>query len=214
LVPASRGDAPPAAKDYAMAKFATADLLKLLSPPQSWPLAARRRPQSRTPGEPTWIDEKRFQINDITFFTTSDPSEYHNIKSTDKNFLLIKDKSMVERLLAVSHSAPVRNILDIGIWQGGSVVFYHMAFQPDKLVAIEYASTPVAPLEKYVSKSAGADSVRTFYGVNQGDARRMNEILASEFRTEHIDLVVDDASHQYEETRVSFNAAFGKYVLD
>lgn len=53
-------------------------------------------------------------------------------------------------------------------------------------------------------------SVRPYYGVNQADTVALERIVADEFQGQPLDLVIDDASHMLEETRVSFNCLFPK----
>ena len=62
--------------------------------------------------------------------------------------------------------------------------------------------------------------MRPFYGVDQADRSRLREILTSEFGDATIDLVIDDASHLFNESRVSFEVLFprvrpgGAYVIE
>ncbi len=168
----------------------------------------------------SWLDEKHFVVDGVRFFATITPSEYHSLKSTDEEFLIVKTRAMIEREIDGVDRARVRRILDIGIWQGGSVALYDRVFRPEKLVAVEYNPKPVEALARYVSRF-GRREVRPYYGINQGNAAAMREILEKEFgdRSE-IDLVVDDASHFYAETRTAFNVVFpfvapnGRYVVE
>jgi hypothetical protein len=96
----------------------------------------------------------------------------------------------------------------MGILHGGSVVLYDQIFQPEKLVAIEYADMPVAALDGYIVNHARTEKVRPYFGVNQADRQKMERILNYEFPDRDIDLIVDDASHLYDETRQAFNICF------
>jgi hypothetical protein len=86
-------------------------------------------------------------------------------------------------------------------------------------VAIEInADAPV--LEAWLADHDPARVVRTYYGVDQQDAPRLHEIVERDFGGEPLDLVIDDASHRFAETRISFNALFpylregGLYVIE
>jgi len=106
------------------------------------------------------------------------------------------------------------NILEMGILQGGSVVFFDKFFEPRKLVCIDIMRDPAPALERYPGSH-----IRKYYGTSQADAPAVKRIIQSEFR-EPIDLVIDDASHWYEETRTSFEAVFpylrpgGIYIIE
>lgn len=152
-----------------------------------------------------WISEELFEIAGQRFIAT--PSDFE-LRSKHGEFVILKDRAMIELELALVRGRVVRCILDIGIWGGGSVALYDLALRPQKLVAIEYSSEPAEPLGNYIAKHKRTENVRLHYGVNQGDAERMNAILADEFGDQDIDLVIDDASHFYEETRTAFNAVF------
>ena len=60
----------------------------------------------------------------------------------------------------------------------------------------------------------------THYGVDQSDHERLTTILDDDLGPEAIDLVIDDASHRFEETRASFETLFprlapgGTYVIE
>lgn len=60
--------------------------------------------------------------------------------------------------------------------------------------------------------------MRTYYGLSQDDPA-LDDVLHDEF-PDGIDLIIDDASHQYEQTRKTFEIAFphlkpgGLYVIE
>ena len=153
-----------------------------------------------------WISDERVEIEGVQFFATI--TDYER-KSTPEEFVILKNRAMIEREFALIGSKRIDHILDIGIWHSGSVVLYDRAFRPQKLVAIEYNQEPInSPLRNYISQHNRTDNVKPYYWVNQGDADRMNAIMADEFGDQNIDLVIDDGSHYYEETRTSFNVVF------
>lgn len=98
-------------------------------------------------------------------------------------------------------------IVELGIRRGGSTALINQLAAPEKLVAVELAGS--APdLDTYIaSKELGA-RVRPYYGVDQADRARLRSIVSSEFGDALLDLVVDDASHLYQETRSSFETLF------
>lgn len=146
------------------------------------------------------------------------PPELYERESTDQNFILGKSPRMLERLIDALPVAP-RRIVDVGIYKGGSVVFYNEAFSPEKLVALDISPQVCAPLQRYAESSAGR-SVSLYPGTDQADRSRLAEICAAEFGDAKIDLVVDDASHLYHPTRETFRELFpilapgGLYVIE
>lgn len=91
---------------------------------------------------------------------------------------------------------------------------------PSKPVALEYSDRELPPLDTYISTRSREDAVCLHKGVNQADDGRLREIVQQEFRGEPIDLVIDDASHFYEETKASFNVLFpllragGNFIIE
>jgi hypothetical protein len=168
-----------------------------------------------------WKDAQRFEINGIKFFATIDPAEYQNREQDQLHdeLLLIKSRSMIEKVFSLhDHAEP--KIFEMGIWRGGSVALYDQAFRPAKLVAIEWHNEAVRALSAYIQANDRAEIVRPYYGINQADPQRMRNILGSEFPDRDISIVIDDASHFYEETKQAFNIVFpylrpgGYYVVE
>jgi hypothetical protein len=165
-----------------------------------------------------WVDAKRLEIDGLTFFITPDPAD-RMMKSTPREFLVVKSRQMVERETSLS-AAPPRTIFELGILQAGSAVLMDVLFTPTKLVAIDFNPEPVPALIDYIRQRGRTAALRPYFGVDQGDRTKLKEIIAAEFGGNTIDLVVDDASHFYEETRASFETIFpfvtpgGHYVIE
>jgi hypothetical protein len=153
-------------------------------------------------------DEDGFEFGGVHFRTTITPNQYHSIKSEPNRFLLVKNRDMLEKEMAIFTRRPVRTMLDIGIWQGGSVAFFDLLLQPQKLVALELRQTPIEALTQYVDQYGRNEALRIHYGVNQADTANLRRIIDAEFGDSPIDVVIDDASHQYEQTKASFDVIF------
>jgi len=167
-----------------------------------------------------WEDKKTLLINDVRFFVTWEPKELQQVESTADLFLLVKSRKMIERSVALGQQQTINKVFDIGIFKGGSAVLYDQIFQPEKIVAIEYHKKPVGALTQYIDRRGKNDAIKLFYGTNQADRSAMETILAAEFPGRDIDLVVDDASHLYKETKEAFNITFpylkagGRYIIE
>lgn len=167
-----------------------------------------------------WETDKTLLIDDVRFFVTWDPKEIHAVESTESVFLLTKSRSMIEGSVAFGQQQKINKVFEMGIFKGGSVVLYDQIFQPEKVVAVDFNKKPVDALAQYIEKRKKQNTIKPYYGINQADRSAMESILASEFPDRDIDLVVDDASHFYKETKEAFNIVFpylkagGLYVIE
>jgi len=168
----------------------------------------------------TWLDDHTFRVGDTEFALMRDLDDLHARESTGDCFVLGKNRRLVDDLFEMRETANIRRIVDLGIFKGGSMALYALIFEPLKLVGIEYATDVVEPLRDFIDRHDLAERVRPYYGVNQADDARVRAIVEGEFAGADIDLIVDDASHYYFETRASFNTLFpylspnGLYVLE
>jgi hypothetical protein len=110
-------------------------------------------------------------------------------------------------------------MVEVGIWDGGSSVFFWNLLKPEKLCCIELAED--APqLREYIERERLEHRISTRFGVDQGDRDRLLGIVRDEFGQGLLDLVIDDASHLYGPSLATFEALFpalregGLYVLE
>jgi predicted O-methyltransferase YrrM len=175
---------------------------------------------SKAPINLVWDDDLHLKINDVSFYLSFDTKELKTGYSIHDTFLLGKPKHMVEKTVALAQHQSVRKIFEMGILQGGSTVLYDQIFSPEKIVAIEHDPKPVDALANYIANHDKGDMVKPYYAINQADAIAMGKVLLAEFPDRDIDLIVDDASHLYQETREAFNISFpflkkgGLYIIE
>ena len=112
------------------------------------------------------------------------------------------------------------NILELGIWDGGSVAFWHELFRPKKHVAIDLMGrSDSAYFERYVASRGLSDRIQTLWSFDQADKARLGRLLATTFDGP-VNLVIDDASHLYGPTLASLEALFpvlspgGLYIIE
>lgn len=154
-----------------------------------------------------------FNIDDVRFILDIRPGKERGV-STDGEFILVKTNAFLEFYRELQEKNP-KNILEIGMLQGGSLVLFDKLYAPEKLVGVDIRRKPIAPLERYRDNK---EYIVPFYGTSQDDPE-LSSILQREF-PEDIDLIVDDASHQYELTRATFHLCFpflkpgGVYVVE
>lgn len=167
-----------------------------------------------------WVNDNELELDGVRFLVTIDPSQMMTAQSGDGTFVLAKTRSMVEEIRAIGEHIAAKRVFEIGIFKGGSTALYDKLFQPTRLVAIDLSTEPMAALGEYLAANGREGAVEPLYGVNQADTGRLREILDVRFPGRSLDLVVDDASHFYDETKASFNAAFpclrdgGVYVIE
>jgi hypothetical protein len=167
-----------------------------------------------------WEDENHLIINGVSFYLSVDTKELQISHSAEEKFLLGKSRAMVDQAAAIGRTRSIRKIFDMGILEGGSTVLYELLFQPQIIAAIDILPTPVKALSDYVFRHNKSDIIKPYYGINQADRSTMEKILSAEFPNRDIDLIVDDASHLYEESREAFNISFpflregGLYIIE
>lgn len=127
---------------------------------------------------------------------------------------------MVEKSVTIAQQQRISKIFEMGILKGGSIVLYDQIYQPQQIVAIDLSPEPVDALTKYMRKHNKLKIIKPYYATSQADRSSMEKILSLEFPHRDIDLIVDDASHLYAETREAFNISFpylkegGLYVIE
>jgi hypothetical protein len=168
-----------------------------------------------------WLGQDVLEIEDVRFLVTEDPQRMYEYQSSEREFVLLKDRSIIEALLGATADMSIRRILEFGIFKGGSVVLNQKLFRPEKLVAVDLGKGPEAEaLDRYIAGAGLGDVLRTQYGLDQGDRATVTALLEREFPARDIDLVIDDASHLYGVTKASFNAAIpyvrpgGLYIIE
>jgi SAM-dependent methyltransferase len=151
-----------------------------------------------------WHDEHHLQIGATNFFLTLDWETSDTTESTPETFLLIKSQPLVETIF---QHLPERidNMIEFGIFKGGSIAFYEELFSPKRLVGVDIKPDRVAALDRYLERRCATDRVRLYYGTDQGDAEALEVIARENFSTEPVDLVVDDGSHRYGPSKTALN---------
>lgn len=136
--------------------------------------------------------------------------------SSPEAFTIVKNEPYLRVYEDLASGFSPRSILELGIFQGGSYVFLDKLFKPRRMSAIEISPKPVAPLLDYLTRTKNRF---VHFATSQCDGTKLRQIVAGELADE-LDLVVDDASHTYEETRASFEFLFpllspgGIYIIE
>jgi hypothetical protein len=164
-----------------------------------------------------WVNDEELVVGDTRFSMLVGSSNWHN--ETPDEFAVLKHRSMIERFL---REAPerVENVIDLGIFKGGSVLLLQEVFQPRRVVGVDLLELDRGPLERHIEKTGKGDAIRLYYGVDQGDHHVLDRIMKENFPDGEIDLVIDDCSHLYGPTKASLNfllprvRPLGLYIIE
>lgn len=163
-----------------------------------------------------WLNEREFVIGDVKFYCSLDD---YSLKTDAERFVILKNREVIGNYATVFADAAPKNILEFGIFQGGSPALFSLWFGVDKFVGVDLCA-PVAAFDQFCSRHPVGKNIRSYYRVSQTDEQRVREIVRNEFGATPLDMVIDDASHQYGYTRRTFEIAFpllrpgGMYVIE
>jgi cephalosporin hydroxylase len=164
-----------------------------------------------------WISETKFVVDRLEF--GGDLASYTE-RTTPDRVVILKNSSLMRQYLDFFAPHPTHNIFELGIWQGGSPLFYGLATDARKVVALDLANPGPPALAEILWRHSLEDKVKLHFGVSQDDRAAVTAIMDRDFGDEPIDLVIDDASHQYEHTKRSFEIVFprlrpgGFYIIE
>lgn len=126
----------------------------------------------------------------------------------DAAFSLIKPRTAIRAYAELLSRYTRPTIVELGIAYGGSVALLALAARPAALVAIEIDDEPVEALCDLIRDRGLEESILPRWGTDQSDRARLAEIVRDDLGGAPLDLVIDDASHQYEPTVASFETLF------
>jgi hypothetical protein len=173
-----------------------------------------------------WLDDERFKVGDATFRAIPEGPSASEFTETVRraakagDLFVAKPRWRVSDYVELVDRLRPQRIVELGIYQGGSTALFAAVARPTRLVAIDKEPGGYDRLDRYVESRGLGEVVRTYGGVDQADAPRLAAIAEEAFDGQPIDLVVDDCSHRYEPTKVSFEELFprmrpgGVYVIE
>jgi len=162
-----------------------------------------------------WKNDSEFEIDGVQFTIDITPGSKRR-ESLDKDFTLVKTKSYIADYVALQ-SEKFDHILELGIFQGGSIVFFDKLLAPKKMVGLDISRDSIKALDHYIESDA--PHIKTYYKSSQDDYSLLKSIVDDDLNGQ-LDLVVDDASHLYEFTKKSFEHLFpmlkpgGLYLIE
>jgi len=163
------------------------------------------------------ISPDEFAFRDTRFRVIS--SDYHQYKTTENEIIILKDIRWFEYYAQLIRDLEIKNLVELGIFEGGSTILFALLFDWLNITAIDLRQPDQAVLD-HIDRLGLNDRVHLFYGTSQDDRAAIDRALDSVYGNNAIDMVVDDASHLYQQTRASFEILFprlryrGVYVIE
>jgi hypothetical protein len=154
--------------------------------------APRFEPESRN----FWLDDIRFKVSD------GGSSE----RTGEDGLVLVKPWALVEQELAAVSGE--RTSRELGVKEGGSAVLWSLVLPLERYVGVDIRPLDIS-FPKPVTEHPRWPVIHLYGNTSQDDRDALERIMAAEFDGP-LDLVVDDASHQYELTRRTFEVCFPK----
>ncbi len=113
-----------------------------------------------------------------------------------------------------------RHVMELGMWDGGSAAMWFEVLRPDRLVAVDLEAREDSPyFRRYVESNGLQGRILTHWGTDQADGHAIRRVVEEDLGAS-VDLVIDDASHLYEQTKASFECLFpmlgagGLYIVE
>lgn len=158
------------------------------------------------------MGQQSFHLGGLTFFANPMARRLTVPPGTP---VLYKSERTIEYYRELALRRP-RHVLELGMRDGGAMLLWDKLFVPEVLVGLDMRSEPIALLEEY---RAERPHIRSYYGRNP---HKPGAVMAARqnFGRAGPDLIIDDASHRYEETRQAFENLFpllragGTYVIE
>lgn len=153
-----------------------------------------------------------FEIDRVRFVIDLRPGHEREMSTTGE-FVLVKTPALIDFYRSLQRREP-QTILELGMFEGGSLVLFDKLYRPRRLIGVDLCDE-IAPLEAY---RADKEHITTFYRRSQDDPELPR--LVSRELPDGIDLIIDDASHHYAQTRAAFHLYFpllkpgGLYVIE
>jgi SAM-dependent methyltransferase len=172
---------------------------------------------------PEWTREDAFQTEHFKFH--SSVSKYDGKTTGEDSIAILKHKQFIDIYRQLLADKPT-SIFEIGFFQGGMPLFmadmaeasHEAEATPLKIVGIDYYQ-PTPELSGIIERSGLSDTIKLYGDILQDDTTKIKGILDQEFPNP-LDLIIDDCSHQYRETKLCFESFFsylkpgGKYVIE
>jgi cephalosporin hydroxylase len=153
---------------------------------------------------PVITSDEEFVYEGLRYLTSTE--DYSKATGPD-GVVLLKAKDWIEIYCDLVERERVRKVLELGVWQGGMSLFLP-SFEPElRYMGVDF-SPEIAPLRAIIAGLPKiAERVRIDFRTSQSDPS-LPEKVDAYFGSPTLDLVIDDASHMYDQSRRSFELFF------
>ncbi len=129
----------------------------------------------------------------------------------DECFRFFKIRELVDQYRAFFARRPdlrPRHVLELGIWDGGSAAMWFEILHPERLAAVDLATRQDSSyFQRYVESRGLRGRLHTHWATDQADSEAIKAIVQDDLDG-LVDLVIDDGSHLYTQTKASFECLF------
>jgi hypothetical protein len=136
-------------------------------------------------------------------------SNFSAHKTTDDEIIVLKPLRLLQSYQAVFDRAQTKNFLEVGLFEGGSTIFFALTHPQFRISALDIRKPDEAVL-RHVHNLGLNDRVKIHYETSQSDKGAIEKIIRDDFGGEKLGLVCDDASHDYALSRRTFEIRFAR----
>jgi hypothetical protein len=136
-------------------------------------------------------------------------SDFHLHKTTDDTIVVLKEPRFLRLYDRLFESSPKRNVLEFGVFEGGSIILFALAYPDFRFVGVDIRSPNEAVL-RHIRRLNLEDRVKIYYNTSQTDGEAIGRIIEKEFGESGIGIISDDASHNYQFSKRTFELTFGR----
>lgn len=167
-------------------------------------------------GEMRWTGEAEFELGGLSFFMNY--GNYAVDQGDATRFHILKDHLFFSVYDEIFRSNAIRNMVEIGFFDGGSTLYFLKRYPIEKLVALDIRGN-IEALETAIDAHSLRDRLHVGYSVSQADRDAVLSHMAF-LNGDPADLIIDDASHDYDLSKACFEICFplvrpgGFYILE
>ena len=163
------------------------------------------------------VSGQTFEVNGVRFRTLL-PDDLQR-QTTKDEVVILKSPTFLQRYDAVMDSLPNANVVEVGMAEAGSLIYFALAFPNLRFVGIDLRHPSEVVLSR-IKELGLSDRIKLYYNTSQIDQSKIKDILHQNFAGEPLGAIIDDASHMYDLSRRTFEifyprlAPTGMYCLE
>jgi hypothetical protein len=133
-------------------------------------------------------------------------SRHNEHVTTDEYIVLLKNRELLNTEIRMLDYADPKNMVELGIYEGGSAVFWHLYYGV-RYLGFDVLKRPTA-IANWIRRLGIEKDVQLQYETSQSDESAILKSVIGHFGNIGLDVVIDDASHQYMLSRRSFEILY------